>query len=76
MQGLTVSVTLVCKTCYNSKTFSGFSHEDSDDQGIGSSVTSSVAQGKLDFNLKGFSLNEPGITSTPNKPTLDKFISR
>ena len=54
----------------------GLTHDDSDDLGIGSSVTSSVAQGKLDFDLKAFSLHEPGITSTPNKPSVDKFIKR
>ena len=54
----------------------GLTHDDSDDLGIGSSVTSSVAQGKLDFDLRAFSLHEPGITSTPNKPSVDKFIKR
>ena len=54
----------------------GLTHDDSDDLGIGSSVTSSIAQGKLDFNLKAFSLHEPGITSTHNKPSVDKFIKR
>ena len=56
--------------------FSGLTHEDSDDHGVSSSVTPSVVHGKMDFDLKGFSLNEPGITSTPNKPTVDKFIAR
>ena len=54
----------------------GLTQDDSDDLGIGSSVTSSIAQGKLDFDLKAFSLHEPGITSTPNKPSVDKFIKR
>ena len=54
----------------------GLTHDDSDDLGIGSSVTSSVALGKIDFDLKAFNLHEPGITSTPNKPNVDKFIKR
>ena len=68
------------KLDFNLKAFSlhdpGLTHDDSDDLGIESSVTSSIAQGKLDFNLKAFSLHEPGITSTPNKPSVDKFIKR
>ena len=50
--------------------------EDCNDEDFSSSVTPSVVAAKLEFDLKGFSLNEPGITSTPNKPTVDKFIAR
>ncbi|XP_069106167.1 PAS domain-containing serine/threonine-protein kinase-like [Argopecten irradians] len=45
-------------------------HDSSDDQGIGSSIGSSQAQGtKLDFHLDTLSTLQPGVTSTPNKPS-------
>ncbi|XP_021379367.1 PAS domain-containing serine/threonine-protein kinase-like isoform X2 [Mizuhopecten yessoensis] len=45
-------------------------HDSSDDQGIGSSIGSSQTQGtKLDIRLDALSTLQPGVTSTPNKPS-------
>ncbi|XP_053383005.1 PAS domain-containing serine/threonine-protein kinase-like, partial [Mercenaria mercenaria] len=49
----------------------GTSRTDSDDPGIGLSLSSGI-HAKFD----GFDLHEPGITSTPNKPTIMDTLSK